>query len=154
MPRNGSGSRGRARRNVDLESRARYDPETELINVLDLERKLDIRLTTEERWALEAMFGAPTNSLSDEDKRKARKVVKALTRELAQCNFGKRLVFASMQEEIPIEKQAALLPYALPKAPTEVELMVRKEDMTDEQVQARIDELLGNAKQVIDVSNS
>lgn len=146
-----SGSRGRERHNKDLETRAKYDQETEIINVMDLERQLEFRLTTEEKWALEAMFGPPNQTLTDEDKRKARRVVKTLTRELAQCNFGKRLVFASMQEEIPIEKQAALLPYALPRAPTEVEMTVRKEDMSDEQIDDRIKELMGDARVLIDV---
>ena len=143
--------KGRDGRKRALENKAKYDPENMMIDVMDLERQLEARLTNEERWALNVMFGPPNKHLTDEDKRKARKVVRDLSREMSQVNFGKRLVYASMQEEVPIEKQAALLPYALPKAPTEVEMTVRKEDMSDDQIDARIRELIGaDPRDVID----
>ena len=153
MAHHSGGSHGAVHRKKMVATRDRYPNEDETIDILDLEKQLDVRLTTDERWAISVMFGPPTVH-TDEDKKKARKIVKALTRELSQVLFGKRLVYAAMQDEVPLEKHAALLPYALPKAPTEIDVTMRREDMTDEQIQSRIDELLGNAKQVVDVTNS
>ena len=151
MPKS-PGNRGKVRRRDEGNPMDKYgEEEVQVVNILNLEKELEFRLTTDERWALDVMFGPPNRPMSDEDKRKARRIVKALTRELSQCNFGKRLVFASMQDEIPLEKQAALLPYALPKAPTELEVTHRKEDMSDEQIDARIRELIGDARSVVDV---
>ncbi len=60
MAHSKSGSRGKARHVDERDPRNFHDEEeVQIVNILNLEKELEFRLTTDERWALDVMFGPP-----------------------------------------------------------------------------------------------
>lgn len=97
-------------------------------------------LTEEEKWAIQ-LFTDYSIPRTDNDLRKARKILRVLHKEIASQNFMHRIALASINNEVPIEAQVSLFPYVLTKAPSEIELTVNKKELTDEALDERIQEL-------------
>lgn len=110
------------------------------IRKIDTANQIYAHLTADERWAVE-LFANYGIDRTDADLRRARKILNKLHKEIASHNFMRRIALASINEETPVETQVGLLPYVISKAPSEIDLTVNKKELTDDELDARIQEL-------------